>query len=293
MGAVTKILRGTRIVFLKTNGGLLWLGLTAVFFCVFFFIFFGTAQIAHAGAWNLPKNEGQIIVTGAFTRGNSIFDDDGNRQDANFSKTETRIFFEHGLTERWTLTVNSALQMSQFESDQSAFNFDDFDDTELGLRYQLKRKQGLALSLQASYIIDGGPADNILDIGGSRDIIELRALWGRSYETKRWGDVFFDAQIAGRLRINDGQYDSTRADLTLGYKPSPKWFIIMQNFSTLREAETDLDLTVPEQFQFKSNISLGYEYKPKRAVQIGYSETLFGRNIVKERGFFISTWLKY
>lgn len=287
MGADMKILRGTLIVCRKTCDGLL----LPIFMVVLVWSF---AQIAHAGAWNLPKNEGQFIVTGAFTRGNSIFDDDGNREEANFSKTETRMFFEHGLAKRWTLTANSALQMSQFQSNQSAFDFDDFDDTEFGLRYQIKRKQGFALSVQASYIIDGGPADNILDIGGSRDLVELRALWGQSYETKRWGDVFFDAQLAGRLRVNGGGgYDSTRADLTLGYKPSSKWFIFLQNFGTLREAETDLGFTVPEQVQFKSNISFGYNYKPNRAVQIGYSETLFGRNIVKERGLFVSTWLKY
>ena len=254
-------------------------------------------QICHAGAWNLPKNQGQVIVTGAFTGGNSIFDNDGELQPADFSKTETRIFFEHGLTDRWTLTANSAFQMSQFQSDGAgfggAFNFDDFDDSEFGLRYQIKRRKGLAVSVQASYIIDGGPPDNILDIGGGRDAIELRALWGQSFESKKWGDVFFDAQIAGRLRTNDGRYDSTRADLTLGYKPTPKWFVFLQNFSTLREAETDLGFAVPEQFQFKSNISLGYEYKRNRIVQIGYSETFFGRNIVKERGVFLSTWFRY
>jgi len=262
-------------------------------------------QVSFAGAWNLKKHEGQIIVTGAFTRGNSIFDDDGNRQDANFSKTETRVFFEHGLTDRWTLTANSAFQMSQFQDrteaqdgfqgsfQGGAFNFDDFDDTELGVRYQIKRRKGLAVSVQASYIIDGGPADNILDIGGSRDLVELRALWGQSYESEAWGDVFFDAQIAGRVRAKTGEYDSTRADLTLGYKPTPKWFVFLQNFSTLREPETDLGFTVPEQFHFKSNISVGYEYKRNRIVQLGYSETLFGRNIVKERGVFLSTWIRY
>ena len=89
--------------------------------------------------------------------------------------------------------------MSQFQDGSEiegggvggSFNFDDFDDTEFGLRYQIKRKTGHALSLQASYIIDGGPADNILDIGGGRDAFELRGLWGQSYDSERWGEVFF------------------------------------------------------------------------------------------------------
>jgi len=286
MGAGVKSLRGTIMALEEAYSPIL-----LPIFCIV--IVWSAAQSAYAGAWNLPKNEGQIIVTGAFTGGNSIFDDDGNRQEADFSKTESRIFFEHGAADRWTLTANTALQMSQFQSEQSVFNFDDFDDTELGLRYQLKRREGFAVSVQASYIIDGGSADNILDIGGGRDVVELRGLWGQSYETQRWGDVFFDAQIAGRLRVSGGQYDSTRADLTLGYKPTPKWFVFLQNFSTLRASETAMGFRVDEQFQFKSNISLGYSYKANRFIQFGYSETLFGRNIVKERGVFISTWVKY
>jgi len=283
MGADTHYRRGATQRFSKI---LLYVALCAAY---------AFPQISYAGAWNLPKNKGQVIVTSEFTRGNSIFDNDGNRQDADFSKTDTRVFFEHGITDRWTLTANSAFQMSQFQSagEGGSFNFDDFDDTEFGLRYQIKRRKGFAVSLQASYIIDGGPADNILDIGGGRDALELRALWGQSYESKRWGNVFFDAQIAGRLRIDSGDYDSTRADLTLGYKPHPKWFIFVQNFAALREAEAGLGLTVDEQFQWKSNVSIGYEYKPKRVVQIGYGETLFGRNIVKERGVFLSTWFRY
>jgi len=290
MGADTHNLRGASGVVFKTTVGFLWPFFGAL-------LFWALPQISHAGAWNLPKGEGQVIVTGAFTSGNSIFDDEGNRQDADFSKTETRVFLEYGVADRWTLTANSAFQMSQFQNGDNieggAFNFDDFDDTEFGLRYQIKRRQGLAVSVQASYIIDGGPADNILDIGGGRDAIELRGFWGQSYESERWGDVFFDAQIAGRLRVNDGVYDSTRADLTLGYKPSPKWFIFLQNFATLREAESDMDFFVEEQAQFKSSISAGYEYKPNRIVQFGYSETFFGRNIVKERGVFLSTWRKF
>ncbi len=273
---------------MRVFGNLIW----SAFVLYLLFI----PQISHAGAWNLKKNEGQVIVTGAFTRGNSIFNDEGNRDDADFSKTETRVFFEHGVTERWTLTANVAFQNVNFLDTESAFNFDDFDDfddTEFGLRYQLKRRQGLAISVQASYIIDGGPPDNILDIGGSRDLVELRGLWGQSYETERYGDVFFDAQIAARLRTDSGEYNSTHADLTLGYKPSSKWFVFWQNFSTLREAETDMGFTVPQQFQFKSNVSVGYEYKTNRIVQFGYSETLFGRNIVKERGVFLSTWVRY
>ena len=252
-----------------------------------------SAQHSWAGAWNAPKNSGQIIVTGEFARGNSVFTDDSSQETAAFSKTETRVFAEHGLHERWTLSVNTALEMSQFQSEQSQFSFDDFGDTAFGLRYQIKRDGKSALSAQLSYIIDGGPADNILDINGARDNLEFRALWGRDFFSEKYGDIYIDAQIAGRFRLDNGGYQSTHLDLTLGYKPSEKWSIFLQNFSTLREAESDQDFRVEEQVSVKSSLSLGYRYKRGRMVQVGYGQTVFGRNTVKERSLFISTWLSY
>lgn len=252
----------------------------------------GMPSQAFAGAWNLDRNTGQIIVTGEFSSGNSFFTNDGSLSPAEFSKTETLIYFEHGIVPKWTFVAASSLEMTGFQSEESNFNFDDFGDSQFGLRYQVKRNKDLAVALQASFILDGGPLDNIIDIGGSRDAVELRALWGQSYETKKYGDIFIDAQIAGRLRL-DGVYDDTRIDFTFGYKPIPKWFIIGQSFNTFRPAQASMDFRVARQIQLKSSASIGYEYRPNRIVQLGYSETVFGRNVIREKGFFVSTWFRY
>ncbi|WP_409433781.1 hypothetical protein ACJ3XI_04555 [Litorimonas sp. RW-G-Af-16] len=247
---------------------------------------------ALAGAWNQPAGDGQIILTSLWTSGDFVFADNGDRTPImDFSKTESRLFAEYGVSDRWTLTANAAYQTINYDSPDSAFTFKDFDETELGLRYQVKRKRGQAISVQASYIWDGGPMDNILDIGGDRDMVELRGLWGQSWETSR-GDFFTDAQIAGRMETG-GRYQSTSLDVTLGYKPTDKWMIMLQNYTRHAEAEEALGFRVPAQAYLKSHASITYRYKAGQRLQLGYVKTLLGKNIVQEGGFTLGVWWEY
>jgi len=138
---------------------------------------------AFAGAWNLPPGDGQIISTYNYSRANEAYTDiEGLDTAVEFTKREARIFYEHGLTKHITAVVNGAHQTIGFEGLQSSINFSDFDKTELGLRYEIKRREGLAISVQGSYILGGGPPESILDIGSRNDSFELRGLWGQSKE---------------------------------------------------------------------------------------------------------------
>ena len=252
-----------------------------------------TAELAYAGAWNPPKGDGQIILTSLWSGGKSNFDAKGNQQPiTDFSKTESRLFLEHGLADRWALTGNAAFQTLSYNGPQNQFTFNDFDQTELGLRYQIARREGFAVSAQLSYILDGGPADNILDIGGDRDLAELRGLWGQSFETERYGDVFFDAQIAARLETG-GRYHSTHGDLTVGWKPHDKWLIMLQSYNAFIEPESALGFTVEAKQRLKLNPSVTYQYSKRQSVQLGYITTWHGRGIVKEEGLSLGFWWRY
>jgi len=68
-----------------------------------------------------------------------------------------------------------------------------------GEGYQLLRREGLAVSVQGSYIVGGGPPESILDLGSRNDSFELRGLWGQSKEFAHYV-LFFDAQAAIRAR---------------------------------------------------------------------------------------------
>jgi len=113
---------------------------------------------ALAGAWNLAPGDGQIITTYNYSQADEAFTDiEFTEQSVDFTKSEVRVFYEHGLTKHLTAVINAAHQTISFNDLQSSINFSDFDKTELGLRYEIKRREGLAISVQGSYILGGGP----------------------------------------------------------------------------------------------------------------------------------------
>ena len=259
---------------------------------VFVFAVLAIPVTAYAGAWNLPPGDGQIITTYNYTQADEAYTDiEGLDTEVEFTKSEVRVFYEHGLTKYVTAVVNAAHQTIGFNGLQSSINFSDFDKTELGLRYEIMRREGLAVSVQGSYILGGGPPESILDIGSRKDSFELRGLWGQSKEFENYV-IFFDAQAAIRAR-NTERLEDWRADLTLGWKDKKKWMALLQAYHTERASFGRDGFTVPIQKRTKLQASLVYEYKKNRLVQFGYLQTLGGRNIVKEQTLSLGTWIRY
>lgn len=249
-------------------------------------------QLVHAGAWNLPPGDGQIITTFNYSQaGDAYTDIEGLDSAVEFTKSELRVFYEHGLTKHITAVVNAAHQTIGFEGLQSSINFSDFDKTEIGLRYELIRREGLAVSVQGSYILGGGPPESILDIGSRQDTFELRGLWGQSKEFENYV-LFFDAQAAIRARNSD-EIEDWRTDLTLGWKDKKKWMALLQGYHTERASFGRDGFVVPIQKRTKLHASVVYEYKKNRLLQFGYQQTLGGRNIVKERTLSMGAWVRY
>lgn len=251
-----------------------------------------SASSAFAGAWNLEPGDGQIISTYDYSKAKSAFSDiEFEDTELVFSKNEGRIFYEHGLTKHLTIVGNGAHQTIQFSGLQSQINFSDFTDIELGLRYQIARKEGFAVSVQGSYILGGGPPSSILDLNGPEDSFELRVLWGQSKEFEKFV-LFFDAQLALRAK-NLNKLDEWHSDLTFGYKKDEKYMLLAQVFHANRKPFGRDGFIVPTQRRTKAKASIVYEYKPNGLVQIGYQETIAGRNIVREKGLSFGTWLRY
>lgn len=261
-------------------------------------------EIAYAGAWNLAPGDGQIISTFDYSEASSTFSDIDAQEDMlSFTKNEGRVFFEHGLTQDWTFVANGAHQTLQLSGSQSDINFSDFDDIELGLRYQIARKEGLAVGVQGSYIIGGGPPSSILDVNGPDDSVELRGLVGQSKAFEKFV-LFYDAQFAVRTD-NFDNIDEWHSDLTLGFKKSRtikkkeeptktiEYMFLGQVFHASRDSFGRDGFIVPTQRRTKLKASFVYEYKPNRLVQIGVQETIAGRNIVRERGISLGTWIRY
>jgi len=247
---------------------------------------------AFAGAWNQQSGEGQLITTSSWSSAGQIFDNDFNLVSLEgFSKTETRLYLEHGLTDWLTLVGNTGFQTLSFVDDSSQFNFTGLDDVELGAQYKLYTKTGLSTSVRFSYIIDSQLDNRVVDVLRGSDQVELRGLIGQSRETIL-GEFFYDAQFA--LRSDDFKgVDGIQSALTLGYKPTDRSLFLAQSFANFSDDEVVDDFPVQEQFQLNTQISGAYKYRPGRYVQFGVGQTLTGQNIVKERNVFIGLWGEY
>ena len=247
---------------------------------------------AQAGAWNQDKNHGQIIITGVWSDGSVKYDDDFDTVNIrDFSKTETRIYVEHGLTDRLTFVGNAAYQNINFTDVDSSFSYDGLDRTELGVQWQLARKQDLAVAVKASYIIDSNLPNSAVDVFSVGDMVELRGLIGQSRETSK-GDFFYNAEFALRTADFD-RIDSFHGEIALGWKPDDRHMILLQNYANMSPEVFFIEDRNPEQIQFQSQLSIMRRDKKGRGMQIGVQQTWAGRNIVKETALTVGSWLPY
>ena len=254
--------------------------------CLFFC---GEAQ---AGAWNQKAGEGQVISTSYWSHAGEIFNEDYDAVPLRgFTKTETRLYLEHGVTDWLTFVGNGGFQTLNFRDGDSRFDYDGLDDIELGLQIKVKSREGFTTAIRASYIIDSRLDNRAVDVLRGGDQYELRGLIGQSRETVL-GDLFYDAQIAARTERFE-QLDGVQGALTLGYKPTNRWLIMSQSYLNFSNDEKIDGFDVPEQTQFTSTLSVARQYKPGRYIQLGAGKTFFGQNIVKERSVFIGVWTEY
>jgi len=253
---------------------------------------------ANASAWVLNPMEGQIILTSAQSGAKSLIDLQGDSVElTNFSKQDARLYLEFGLLKSLMFVGQAGFQTIDFTGAGSDVDFQGFDETKLGLQYEFLREEGLAASVLASYIVDGGLDDPRLNLGGRNDEVELRALYGRSHvlkrgETREWVG-FYDVQLGSRYDLKSDIISRWQLDLTAGLKPNDKLMALAQIYLLDIEAQTTGLFTTPAVKQAKTEISLAYRIAPKRYAQFGFSQTLTGRNIVKEQGLFFSLWQEF
>lgn len=260
-------------------------------FCGCALALLGSAE-ASAGAWNQNPGEGQAIVTTGWFHASDIFQDDIVQVDfLGYTKIETRLWLEAGLTSDITLVLNGALQSLDFRDSLNDITFQGLDDIEVGLQWQLKRSENLAASIRASYVIDSEIDDRFPDIQSNGDTVELRALLGQSQETLI-GDVFHDTQLA--VRVNgDGVFDSVHGTFTLGYKPTDRTIIMLQGFADHTENNSSFGDRTQIRSQTSGQLSIVRQFQPGRYIQIGGKYAIDGRNAVRERALIIGVWTEY
>lgn len=255
-------------------------------------ISFATTK-SHAGAWALPKGKGQIISTTTYDTAGQAYDDMWKlSRDVSFSKLDSRLFVEHGLTSKLTVVVETAYQDVDYTAREGRSQVSGVGSSSLGLRYQAWDKWGFIGSLQGSYIL-AGSGENIADadLGRGGNGVELRGLLGRSFKVLD-RNAFADIQAAWIYRPDDNP-KTYKADVTLGIDVLKKVQFLGQGFYSHTEAQVIGSDRILANDSLKAQISLIWNQSEKTSYQIGVFQTVAGRNIIREKALSVGIWRRY
>ncbi len=261
-------------------------------FCCAVIGLFGLAHAkdAQAGAWPAAPGKGQVISTTLFNHASKGYDDNGKLiQNVSFNKADGIIYWEHGVTPKATLVLQSSYQDVELRAGVVEVNFSGVGESYAGLRSVLWQDNEWVISGQAGVLFAGsGEAVAGVDLGFGTTNYEFKALIGRSFKFAQ-RDGFMDVQAAYRLRPGRTP-DEWRLDATAGWRPHKKLQILTQSFYTTSQEQFEV---VGATRRLKLQASLVYDRNTKTSYQIGFYQTIFGRNIIKEQAFFFSIWKRY
>ena len=182
---------------------------------------------AHAGAWNLPKGEGQAILKYEAIRADQAFSPDGQRVALSHDRLDRvlSIFAEYGLDDRFTLQMKSEWQ----EGRDAFVDYQGRGPLEIGVRWQAYRDTRNAVAIYVGYAHGGeGRNAGYAPPGAGDHDWEARVMAGRSLGVDgRSG--FIEVQAARRRRA--GLPDETRLDLTAGARLASDWMLLGQAYA--------------------------------------------------------------
>lgn len=248
---------------------------------------------AYAGAWTLPKGDGQVIATWSLSEADESYSNDSKDLiAAKFSKKELQLYTEYGITDTITLIGKSALHRVNYSPQGERETRTGLGLTRLGIRRNLAHIFGWTVSLQQSLQLSAsGEAIPDADLGQSGHGTELRLLAGRNL--KGFGVTgFVDVQASETFRFN-GNPSSRAYDLTLGFDIPYESQLFAQIFHLQTDANLNsTDLILPNE-STKAQLSFVRPINSKNRLQFGAFHTIDGRNTVKETGATLSLWRAY
>jgi hypothetical protein len=240
----------------------------------------GAGTPAAAGAWNLPKGQGQAIVKYEDMRADESFAP-GGRIDLPAERVDraASLLAEYGLTDRLTL---------QFKGDWQS-GHDDYLDyegrgpVEIGARWQAYRDDNNVVAVYAGYA-QGGTGRNAgyAAPGAGDSDWEMRLMAGRGWAM----GAFVEAQAARRWR--QGLPDEVRVDLTAGMRLSDDWMMMTQAFGGAADGAGDG--TGARWLSVEASVVRDFG---DWSVQAGWRQTVAGRDTPVARGPVIGLWRRF
>jgi len=236
-----------------------------------------------AGAWNLPKGEGQVIVKYEPEFSTRAFDQDGDTVALPVDRKDqiVSVWAEYGVHDRVTVLVKTDWQDSRDE-------YTDFSGRgllEIGLRTPLVRTNRAVVAVQASYAHDGnGRNASWAGPGEGEHEGEIRLLAGYGFQASR--PMFVEGQIARRWR--DGLPDETRLEATMGMDWNDDWSMLWQVYAGRVDAESGV--AGPEWIKLESGIIRHFD---SWSVQGGWRSTFSGREMPAGHGPIVALWKRF
>ena len=250
-------------------------------------------SFALAGAWPTADGHAQIISTSVYSTAGHEFDANGKlSRKANFKKLEDQIYFEYGVTPKLTAVMATSFQDVDYVGRNGRERFQGFGETQLGVQYTFLNQGKWVLSGRVSGLIGGGgEVFPDADLGTTGNGFEIRALAGHSYVLgKKKG--FAELQAAYRQRGNAIPQE-WRLDATVGIEPRKRLKLIGQGFySRADNGLLDVDRVRGNQ-SLKLSASAVYQRKKNRSYQFGYYQTVWGKNIIREKALTAGVWQQF
>jgi hypothetical protein len=247
-------------------------------------------QAARGGAWLMPADHGQVVVTGTTSAATNAFDNDGHSKSApRYTKSELQALIEYGVTDWLTAIAIPSLQHVGIAAPTDASRTG-AGNSEFGARARIMQTTDWVLSGQATVRVPGTfDTGNPAALGYTGFDVDLRALFGASF-TMSGLPVFVDVQLAERLRAG-GPPSEARMDFTVGIRPAQQWLLLMQQFNVVSEGSGAQPFTANR--YHKLQMSVVYDLAPQWSVQGGAFTTFAGRNALQENGLVTGLWYRF
>lgn len=235
---------------------------------------------AQAGAWTPARGDGVVIVTSVFSGAAKGFDAEGHLQPLpEYRKFELSAYLEYGLTDWLTGVVHSSARLETQEREMTTTAADG-----IGLRARVAKGRHMVASAELTGYAPGLDR-NGLWVESEPATVEARALLGYAFAV-RDSPAFVDVQGAYRLSAG-GEDDEIRIDVTLGLKPTPRWLLLAQTFTTLSAGKA-------EDYRYhKLQASAVCWLSPRHGLQAGVSGTLDRVAALQERTVFAGFWYRF
>ncbi|WP_453962917.1 hypothetical protein [Amorphus suaedae] len=235
---------------------------------------------ALAGAWTPERGDGVVIVTGTFSGAAKGFDADGRLEPLpEYRKFELSAHVEYGVTDWLTGVLHSAARLETQDANLTTTAVDG-----IGLRARVARSDRMVVSAELNGYTPGLDR-NGLWVESEPATLEARALLGYAFEVR---DLPAFVDVQGAYRFSEGgQDDEIHIDVTLGLKPTPRWLLMAQSFTTLSAGKAS-----DYRYQ-KLQASALCWLTAHHGLQAGVSGTVDGVAALQERTVFAAIWYRF